>query len=210
MKIFGIGFIKTGTSSLGVALKLLGYNHCGGSFNSANQLMPAYIQGNHQQLYDFVDRYDSFEDFPFCAPGVPQLLDKKYPNSKFVLTERPSESWYRSLTKYFDLPGPNKDRTLFTVTKTGSDLPLGRFYGLMNYMMCVFGTLDMSDKDFVIKTYEEHNQRFKDYFANRPGKLLVVNWVNGDGWKQLCPFLGKPVPNRPFPRVNANVNNKIK
>lgn len=31
-------------------------------------------------------------------------------------------------------------------------------------------------------------------------RLLVLNL--GDGWEPLCRFLGKPIPNEPFPRVN--------
>ena len=43
-----------------------------------------------------------------------------------------------------------------------------------------------------------------------PEKLLKYNFK--DGWVPLCEFLGKPIPNVPFPRVNetAAVRAKIR
>jgi 3'(2'), 5'-bisphosphate nucleotidase len=32
---------------------------------------------------------------------------------------------------------------------------------------------------------------------------LVINVVAGEGWEKLCPFLGKPVPEIPFPKANV-------
>ena len=33
-------------------------------------------------------------------------------------------------------------------------------------------------------------------------RLLVIDIVGGDGWEQLCPFLGVPIPEEPFPHSN--------
>jgi hypothetical protein len=43
-----------------------------------------------------------------------------------------------------------------------------------------------------------HNQRIVD---NLPKERLLVYRL-GDGWEPLCKFLGKPVPDEPFPRIN--------
>jgi Sulfotransferase domain len=40
------------------------------------------------------------------------------------------------------------------------------------------------------------------YFENRPGKLLVIDICNGDGYEKLCPFLGLPTINEAFPKEN--------
>jgi hypothetical protein len=34
-------------------------------------------------------------------------------------------------------------------------------------------------------------------------KERLLEWSAEDGWEPLCKFLGKPIPNQPFPRVNA-------
>jgi hypothetical protein len=46
----------------------------------------------------------------------------------------------------------------------------------------------------------EHVHRVRAYFADRPGDLLVMDIAAGDGWGVLCPFLGLPTPDTPFPR----------
>lgn len=35
--------------------------------------------------------------------------------------------------------------------------------------------------------------------------FLAYDLTAGEGWAPLCAFLGKPVPDRPFPRSNAAV-----
>jgi hypothetical protein len=42
-----------------------------------------------------------------------------------------------------------------------------------------------------------------DYFRGRPHDLLVVDWEAGHGWPELCRFLGRDVPDQPFPRENV-------
>lgn len=34
-------------------------------------------------------------------------------------------------------------------------------------------------------------------------KERLLEWNVKDGWEPLCEFLGKPVPDEPFPHVNA-------
>ena len=46
----------------------------------------------------------------------------------------------------------------------------------------------------------EHERRVRAYFADRPDDLLVIDISAGEGWEALCPFLGVPVPDKPFPR----------
>ena len=46
----------------------------------------------------------------------------------------------------------------------------------------------------------EHERRVRAHFAGRPDDLLVMDITAGDGWEQVCPFLGLPVPDAPFPR----------
>lgn len=54
----------------------------------------------------------------------------------------------------------------------------------------------------LIGRFEQHNRDVDEYFSSR-SDLLIVDWSKGDGWREICNFLGKPVPNVPFPRANA-------
>jgi hypothetical protein len=50
------------------------------------------------------------------------------------------------------------------------------------------------------KKYREHNERVLRTVP--PERLLVMNVTAGDGWANLCPFLGLPIPAIPFPHEN--------
>lgn len=54
------------------------------------------------------------------------------------------------------------------------------------------------DPDRLIERHERHNAEVRDYFKDRPGDLLEVDWTRGAGWQQLAPFLGSPVLTIPF------------
>ena len=54
----------------------------------------------------------------------------------------------------------------------------------------------------VLEKYEKHNQEVRDFFKDRKDQLLVINVIGGEGWENLCPFLNKPNPKKPFPHKN--------
>ena len=78
MKIFGIGFSRTGTLTLATALKLLGYRtvHC-------------------PEDLSVLDAVDAASDAPVAISF--RELDIKYPTSKFILTTRDIDTWLRSM-----------------------------------------------------------------------------------------------------------------
>jgi hypothetical protein len=49
---------------------------------------------------------------------------------------------------------------------------------------------------------ETHQRNVLWYFQDRPSDLLMFDLCGGDGWEKLCSFLGKPIPDQPFPRVS--------
>ena len=94
-KIFCIGFHKTGTTTLEVALQRLGYRVTG-SFGTKD---PDIASKVHELAYAKVPDYDAFEDNPW--PILYRDLDARFPGSKFILTRRPSDAWIRSQVKDF-------------------------------------------------------------------------------------------------------------
>ncbi len=92
-KIFGIGFHRTGTTSLRDALRLLGYT-CG---RHSPYLYPELQQNVFTSTFKVVQRYDAFQDFPWFL--IYHELDQEFPYSKFILTTRNSESWFNSITR---------------------------------------------------------------------------------------------------------------
>jgi hypothetical protein len=56
----------------------------------------------------------------------------------------------------------------------------------------------MHDRDYLIERYDRHVREVQESIA--PDSLLTFNVKAG--WQPLCDFLGVPVPDGPFPRVN--------
>lgn len=224
MKIFGIGWHKTGTCSLGEALRRLGHGHCAGGFSITNRYIPHYLSSDYEPIFKLIDRYNSFEDLPFSALDFYKVLDQKYPGSKFILTLRKPERWLASLRKICTPKGESTDNLLKLSQRVANNLrtrkeasrlseligpnkghKLGAFSGLVAYHQYAFGGCNIDgNESFYIETYQKHNNEVQEYFADRPNDLLVVNWEAGDGWDKLCNFLNKPLRSEPFPHANKS------
>ena len=93
-KVFCIGFSKTGTSSLYVALDILGYR--------ALDWPRAHIKPKCGWVEYFKkSKFDAFTDAPLYQPGLFKKLDKEFPNSKFILTIRDPDRLIKSWENYF-------------------------------------------------------------------------------------------------------------
>jgi len=184
MKVFGIGLNKTGTSSLGRALKKIGFSrHVGCHLESLKNLK----NGNLNPIFDLVDKNNCFEDWPW--PLMYRELYEKYQDAKFILTTRKTpDIWYESLCKHATRKGPTEHRKL----AYGHSMP-------HDY------------KEHHIQFYLDHNEEVIEFFENNdPDKLLVVSWENGDGWEEICDFLGKEIPETPFPHLHNSQQIKSK
>lgn len=98
-KVFCIGYGKTGTTTVERCLRILGFNpHVGWSprfchYWHGNGLNPSVIIKE-------MKRDKSFSDFPMWYCNLYKDLDRAFPNSKFILTVRDSESWFESMVKW--------------------------------------------------------------------------------------------------------------
>ena len=174
MKIFGIGLQKTGTTTLGSCLKILGYKHM--TYN--NEAIVMLREKKLVDLHSIIRKYDSFEDEPWAHSY--KHLYSWYPNAKFILTIRKdSEIWFRSMYYHCQRIKYNQHRRYFF----GFEVPFG-------------------NKDNYIAKYEKHNKEVMNFFKDKKSQLLVVCWENGDSWEKLCPFLDKAIPKRNFPHSN--------
>jgi len=173
IKVFGIGFHKTGTTTLGGCLRHLGYKHL--RYNPS--LLKQVAGGEIEPVLNVALQYESFDDWPW--PLIYSELDEAFPESKFVLTIRKnSDVWFNSLLSH--------------VARRGVTDVYPLVYNLPE---------PEAHKQAFIERYEAHNQNVKDYFANRPDKLQIICWENGDGWPELCSFLNLPVIEEPLPHL---------
>jgi hypothetical protein len=178
-KVIGIGLNKTGTSSLAVCLRQLGYDH----LSCRSDLLALYRQGRLDEVFEVMDRHDSFEDWPY--PLMYRELAERYPDASFILTLRKSpEKWLRSLKRHSLHTHPRQHcRSL----AYGYPYPHGA-------------------EGEHLEIYRRHNQDVVEFFRARgeQNRLLEVCWESGDGWEELCGFLGCEAPEAPFPHANAS------
>ena len=88
-KVFGIGFPRTGTTSLWMALRTLGLF----SLHYAPWMVEDIAAGRYR--CETVDDYSALTDSPF--PMIYKELDAAYPESRFVLTKRQVDDWLPSI-----------------------------------------------------------------------------------------------------------------
>lgn len=175
VKVFGVGLQKTGTSTLGKVLSILGYKI---ELDTDYDLVDSLLKGEYDSIRDRVRNFDAFEDNPW--PIVYKELDKWYPGSKFILTIRDHDNWIGSITKHF---GAKKSD--FREWFYGEGAPL-------------------SNEELYINRYHEHNEAVKEYFKSRTEDFLIIDFEKGQGWKEICDFLNEPVPNLALPHLNKN------
>ncbi|MGZ4035071.1 MAG: sulfotransferase, partial [Bacteroidia bacterium] len=99
VKIFCVGFNKTGTTSLKKALEDLNYTV--GNQSAGEWMVDDWAKRDFSALDQFCKTADAFQDIPFSFPFTYMYLDQKFKGSKFILTERDSaEEWYNSLLNF--------------------------------------------------------------------------------------------------------------
>jgi hypothetical protein len=206
IQIIGAGMGRTGTFSLKTALEMLGYNKC--------YHMVELMQNSDQIRYwedlsegkpidweTLFHGYEAIVDFP-GASFYPEIL-KQYPQAKVILTVRDAEQWYDSAVN-----------TIYKASKPGLlqkllmslIMPFSR---RLRNLMRIFDLVDKMvwsgdfqgkffDKPFAVGVFNHYIDQVKQAV---PADQLLVYEVK-QGWDPLCRFLGVPVPDQPFPRLN--------
>lgn len=188
-RIFGIGMHKTATTSLYLALRELG-------FDSAHWLSAKWAKTIWREMTSAgksltLEQHYAMSDLPFSL--LMRRLDEAYPGSKFILTMLSEEAWIKAVELHWD-PSHNPYRGGWD-----SDPFTNRVHSIL------YGRPDF-DRETMLARYRHHNMDVLAYFAGRPDDLLVMNMSEGAGWKELCRFLGKPIPGGPYPHGNNDAD----
>ena len=105
-KVFVIGYNKTGTTSLGTALKMLGYDHS--SFNHF-VWRKLYKKGDIPSVIAYTSKFESFDDLPWLKEDMIPILDESFPNSKWIYLTREEKAWKKSFKRWNSKMGRNVD-----------------------------------------------------------------------------------------------------
>jgi hypothetical protein len=204
LEVIGAGFPRNGTMSLRAAFEKLGYAP---SYHMSEVLAPrpGLNDGHVEAWADFLEgkrpmdwhwlfeKYRACCDFP--ASAFYKELAESWPDARVVLTLRDPERWYASYS------------TLVRATRplrwAGYVVPrLRQFRRVVEGLDARVFEGRRIDHDICIRAYQRHNE---EVVRTIPADRLLVFEVK-EGWQPLCEFLGKPVPDEPFPHLNEGEN----
>ncbi|XQW84044.1 sulfotransferase [Thalassotalea piscium] len=174
-KIFIIGLPRTGTTSVCAALLKLG-------FSVAHT---AYTQQTFECAQVIADT-PIFNDFI--------LLDKKYPNARFIYLARELNLWLPSIAQLLQRMTKNLLRDDGGFNPIIKRCYLETFYP--------FTEDNIQSQAFLTQCYLTHQQKVTHYFKATPERLLSINISQDDAFEQLLSFLNIPAASGKFEKMN--------
>ncbi|XP_028515681.1 uncharacterized protein LOC110241704 isoform X3 [Exaiptasia diaphana] len=196
MKFICAGLPKTGTKSIAHALRILGFKVW--DFDEQilyymDEWLDFFQHGKPLDFYSMFKDVDAVVDLP--SSFFFEEIMEAFPDAKVILSERDEESWAKSLKNQYDMLEKSykkKIRIFFPQFR--------RFLGiLLNYRMAALGVVWATCPHIYRKRYRWHNDRVKSVVPKE--KLLLYRVEHG--WKPLCEFTGKTIPDQPFPYLNV-------
>ncbi|MFO1395132.1 MAG: sulfotransferase [Steroidobacteraceae bacterium] len=190
-KIFGIGFYKTGTTTLFEALRMLGYDAVNGdtpgSYPGADDgaTLIRRIDAGDYRLPTF-EMFDAFTDNPYFR--IWREIYAMFPDARYILTVRDEGPWIASCTRFFH----NRRVRPMRLWMFGPHADPSR---------------NDESRQAWLDAYRRHNHAVREFFASRPHQFLEFDPTAGPAWESLCAFLDAPVPSLPWPHANPSRRN---
>ena len=196
LEIIGPGFGRTGTSSLKTALETLGFGPCHHMFEVRDhpEQLPAWQAAARGERVDW-DRvfrgYRSQTDWPGARYW--RELAAHYPDAKVILTVRDPDAWFDSvqatIVPFLAARGRHPSPHVNAIGEMGQELIANQVFADR-----------LTDRAHATRILLEHVAEVQ---ARIPADRLLVMDVR-EGWEPLCAFLGKTVPEEPFPWTNSS------
>jgi hypothetical protein len=134
------------------------------------------------QVIETAKKCDAVTDTPVIVYF--EALDRLWPTAKFILTVRDEDEWIDSCRRHY------------------AKKPVSKIMAWkLRNRRAVYG-MNGFDAAHFCQVARTHRKRVEAHFADRPGKLLVLDICAGEGYERLCPFLGLPVVKEKFPHKN--------
>ncbi|MCC5924103.1 MAG: hypothetical protein JJT77_09970 [Crocinitomicaceae bacterium] len=206
-KIFCVGRNKTGTTSLAKAFEELGF--IVGNQRKAELLGKEFRKGNYDTLIKYCLTAEVFQDFPFSYPPTYRIMDKAFPNSKFILTIRDSdEQWFNSLLNFHSkIFGNGKEPTVEDL-KNADYVEKDWVWENKKYLYNMNEDSFKYDKQKLTKHYNDYNAEVISYFKESKNDLLILNLSEPNSYKKLCEFINVKSTRTDFPWENKTADIK--
>ena len=209
MEVLSLGLPRTGTLSMRQAYSILGYEspyHFASIVQNCrdadmwNEALRAKFDGvgkpyGRAEFDQLLGQSAAVTDTPCCLFW--EELIGAYPEAKVVLVARDEDKWLASIAGLMD---GILDPFAQYVLRFTDPLWFGRIMvvGWLWVKGCFGSTHLGTAKKNARGVYLRHYEAVRDAV---PAERLL-EYRLGCGWEPLCKFLGKPVPDVPFPHLN--------
>ncbi|CAM1501349.1 Fc.00g105110.m01.CDS01 [Cosmosporella sp. VM-42] len=187
-EVLSLGFYRTGSHSLKQALTILGYRDV--IHSSAMTADVSKYFGPCEALTDVT---------PFAEP-----LLRAYPKARVILVHRDFASWVESFQRTVVLPSSEGLLAQLSGNLFEPMLGIHISQAAWKMYMGLFGVCDLRktrDRRIMRTGYDYHYYNVRRIVP--PERLLELD-LKDLTWDPLCEFLGKEVPDVPFPRLNES------
>ena len=219
LEIIHAGFHRTGTSSLSIALDILGYGPVWHSATTPdkypkmakksfdwwvnNNIMKRLNDGEYIKFQDWLNIIQCRVVMDFPINFYWEQLYKQYPDTKVILSIRDFDRWYDSNCWLVDREYNSWKLKYFGVYLIPLWWIINYDYYGFHYHNNISRLLNPKNKSLVKQIY------WDNYIENvknkvKDGNLLIYNIK--DGWDPLCKFLNVDVPKKEFPHINDKAN----
>ncbi|KAG6367109.1 hypothetical protein INS49_001291 [Diaporthe citri] len=213
MQILSLGMTRTGSSSIAQALTILGYNNIHHGVKDVGNAsdwpvlsraadsffpsLPTYTGAPFTRA-DWDQVFGKYEGATDIASFFALPLMEAYPEAKVILVERDVDSWYASMEEA--IWSTTWGWRAFLIMDV-----IGRLKGLqggLTIRKIMLGYYEAASVGGIRrKARERYHRHYAEVRAAAPEGRLLEYKVE-DGWGPLCEFLGKSVPEVPFPHAN--------
>lgn len=178
VKVFQIGFGRTGTKSIASGLRRCGLSVLDMRAEKLNRLrlIRLWAQGRTDALLALATKYDVVEDHPW--PFLYRELDSTFPDALFLYSTRSPESWLASILNHTATRGPSEGKRLVF----GVDTPVG-------------------NEAAYVDRFLMHREAVRGYFGRSP-RFLEFDVTQQDAAGKLRAFLG--LPDFELPQLNKS------
>ncbi|KAJ7457728.1 P-loop containing nucleoside triphosphate hydrolase protein [Mycena latifolia] len=209
MKVLVLGFFRTGTSSMQVALETLGYKDTHHMVTVAanpleadmwNEAINAKFFGKGKPYER--EEWDQLLGHCQAVADAPSILFSEeliaaYPDAKVVLTNRDPGKWWKSYSESLRTIHLSKRVRLARWLDPGH---IGKVLDLSQSSISIM--LGGSWKDATEETAKAQLVAHYEKIRRIVPKERLLEYEVGEGWDRLCAFLGNEVPETAFPRLN--------
>jgi hypothetical protein len=175
MKYICIGQPKTGTKTMAKIFNLLNFKVNGNplclndndDFIMLDNNISYYSNDSIIKCHNNIETFEAFHDYPYSFNY--EYINNNFPDSKFILTIRDTDTWFNSLYNYQYIPGA-VNRNL-----------LKKLYG--------YNIISLENKTDIISKYNEYNTNIIKYFDDKPCKLIILDLTKDNIKNKLSYFL---------------------